>query len=50
MLSRAAPKDIECEHVMLGMMETYTHIGASMIGPILTILFTEGQMMLGTWQ
>ena len=51
MLSRVAPKGIEYEHDNTWHDGNgHSHVRASLIGPILTIPFREGQMMLGTWQ
>lgn len=51
MLSRIAPKDIPYSHD-----ETWhdgnghSHVRASLIGPSLTVPFTKGELLLGTWQ
>src|SRR4030095_1656416 len=51
MLSRIAPKDIQYRHD-----ETWhdgnghSHVRASLVGPSLTIPFSNGALLLGTWQ
>ena len=51
MLSRIAPKDIQYRHD-----ETWhdgnghSHVRASLIGPRLTVPFSNGVLILGTWQ
>jgi secondary thiamine-phosphate synthase enzyme len=51
MLSRIAPKDIQYRHD-----ETWhdgnghSHVRASLVGPSLTIPFSNGVLLLGTWQ
>jgi secondary thiamine-phosphate synthase enzyme len=51
MLSRIAPRDIQYRHD-----ETwhdgngYSHVRASLVGPSLTIPFSNGALLLGTWQ
>lgn len=51
MLSRIAPKDIQYQHD-----ETWhdgnghSHVRASLIGPSLTVPFSNGDLVLGTWQ
>jgi secondary thiamine-phosphate synthase enzyme len=51
MLSRIAPKDIQYQHD-----ETWhdgnghSHVRASLIGPSLTVPFSNGDLALGTWQ
>jgi secondary thiamine-phosphate synthase enzyme len=51
MLSRIAPKDIQYRHD-----ETWhdgnghSHVRASLVGPSLTIPFSSGALLLGTWQ
>jgi thiamine phosphate synthase YjbQ (UPF0047 family) len=49
MLSRVAPKDIEYKHDnMWHDGNGHSHVRASLIGPSLTIPFTNGNLMLGT--
>ena len=51
MLSRIAPKDIQYHHD-----ETWhdgnghSHVRASLVGPSLTVPFSNGALLLGTWQ
>ena len=51
MLSRIAPKDIQYLHD-----ETWhngnghSHVRASLVGPSLTVPFSNGALLLGTWQ
>jgi secondary thiamine-phosphate synthase enzyme len=51
MLSRIAPRDIQYRHD-----ETWhdgnghSHVRASLVGPSLTIPFSNGSLLLGTWQ
>ena len=51
MLSRIAPKDIQYHHD-----DTWhdgnghSHVRASFIGPSLTVPFSNGDLILGTWQ
>lgn len=51
MLERVAPKDIYYHH-----HETWhdynghSHVRASLIGPSLTVPFTDGRLILGAWQ
>lgn len=51
MLSRIAPKDIQYHHD-----DTWhdgnghSHVRASLIGPSLTVPFSNGDLVLGTWQ
>lgn len=50
-LERIAPKDIEYAHdQMWHDGNGHSHIRASLIGPSLTVPFTEGKLSLGTWQ
>lgn len=51
MLQRVAPDDIEYGHEkMWHDGNGHSHVKASLIGPSLTIPFTNKQLMLGTWQ
>ena len=51
MLSRIAPKDIQYHHD-----DTWhdgnghSHVRASLIGPSMTVPFSNGDLILGTWQ
>jgi secondary thiamine-phosphate synthase enzyme len=50
-MDRLVPQQIEYAHNQRwGDGNGYSHIRASLIGPSLTIPFTDGQLMLGTWQ
>jgi secondary thiamine-phosphate synthase enzyme len=50
-LERIAPKEIEYAHNQRwGDGNGHSHIRASVIGPSLTVPFSEGKLMLGTWQ
>ena len=46
MLSRIAPKDIQYHHNGNG----HSHVRASLVGPSLTIPFSNGDLIIGTWQ
>ena len=51
MLQRIAPDDIEYGHEQMWHDGNgRSHVKASLIGPSLTIPFTDGQLLLGTWQ
>ena len=51
MLSRIAPNDIEYGHEQMWHDGNgRSHVKASLVGPSLTIPFTDGQLLLGTWQ
>ena len=51
MLSRMAPKDIGYKHDNAWHDGNgHSHIRSSLIGPSLTVPFTGGRLMLGTWQ
>ena len=51
MLSRLAPNDLEYGHEkMWHDGNGRSHVKASLVGPSLTIPFTNGQLLLGTWQ
>ncbi len=51
MLQRIAPDDIEYGHEQMWHDGNgRSHIKASLIGPSLTVPFTNGQLLLGTWQ
>ncbi len=51
MLDRVAPRDISYEHEkMWHDGNGHSHVRASLIGPSLTIPFTDKMLTLGTWQ
>ena len=51
MLSRIAPNDIEYGHEQMWHDGNgRSHVKASLVGPSLTLPFTHGQLLLGTWQ
>ena len=51
MLERLAPKDIEYGHEQMWHDGNgHSHVKASLVGPSITIPFTDGELMLGTWQ
>ena len=51
MLSRIAPNEIGYKHEeMWHDANGRSHVKASLIGPSLTIPFTNGKLLLGTWQ
>lgn len=51
MLSRIAPKDIPYSHdEKWHDGNGHSHVRASLIGPSLTVPFTKGELLLGTWQ
>jgi len=51
LLSRIAPDDINYEHEeMWHDGNGRSHVKASLVGPSLTIPFSDGQLLLGTWQ
>lgn len=51
MLERIAPNDIEYGHEQMWHDGNgHSHVKASLIGPSLTIPFTDGQLLLGRWQ
>jgi secondary thiamine-phosphate synthase enzyme len=50
-LERIAPQEIEYAHNRRwGDGNGHSHIRASVIGPSLTVPFSDGKLMLGTWQ
>jgi secondary thiamine-phosphate synthase enzyme len=50
-LERLAPQNLEYAHnLRWGDGNGHSHIRASLIGPSLTVPFTDGRLMLGTWQ
>jgi len=51
MLTRIAPKDIEYEHDNTWYDGNgHSHVRASIVGPSLTVPFSNGSLLLGTWQ
>jgi len=51
MLERIIPKNIDYEHEnMWHDGNGHSHVRASLVGPSLTVPFTNKQLMLGTWQ
>lgn len=51
MLERLAPKDIEYGHEQMWHDGNgHSHVKASLVGPSLTVPFTDGELLLGTWQ
>ncbi|MGH9923737.1 MAG: secondary thiamine-phosphate synthase enzyme YjbQ, partial [Nitrososphaerales archaeon] len=51
MLERIAPKDMNYEHEnMWHDGNGHSHVRASLLGPSLTLPFTNKQLTLGTWQ
>jgi len=50
-LERIAPKEIDYAHNQRwGDGNGHSHVRASVIGPSLTVPFSEGKLLLGTWQ
>ena len=51
MLERLAPKNIDYEHEQMWHDGNgHSHVRASLVGPSLTVPFTNKQLTLGTWQ
>ncbi|MEW6603607.1 MAG: secondary thiamine-phosphate synthase enzyme YjbQ [Thermoproteota archaeon] len=51
MLDRVAPRDIEYEHDNTWHDGNgHSHVRASLIGPSLTVPFSNKRLMMGTWQ
>lgn len=51
MLERVAPKNIDYGHErMWHDGNGHSHVKASLVGPSLTVPFSNGNLMLGTWQ
>jgi len=51
MLERIAPQNIEYGHEkMWHDGNGHSHVRASLIGPSLTVPYSNGELMLGTWQ
>lgn len=51
MLERLAPKDIEYGHEQMWHDGNgHSHVKASLVGPSITIPFTDGKLLLGEWQ
>ncbi len=50
-LERIAPSNISYDHNKTwGCDNGLSHVKATLMGPSLTVPFTDGRMMLGTWQ
>ncbi|MDP3936949.1 MAG: secondary thiamine-phosphate synthase enzyme YjbQ [Deltaproteobacteria bacterium] len=50
-IERLAPRDIHYAHdARWGDMNGYSHVRASMLGPSLVVPFSDGKLLLGTWQ
>lgn len=51
MLERIAPKNIDYGHEQMWHDGNgHSHVRASLVGPSLTVPFSNGRLMLGTWQ
>lgn len=51
MLERIAPKNIDYGHEQMWHDGNgHSHVRASLVGPSLTVPFSNGSLMLGTWQ
>lgn len=51
MLSRIAPKNLDYGHEQMWHDGNgHSHVKASLMGPSLTVPFTNGELLLGTWQ
>lgn len=51
MLERVAPKNIDYGHEQMWHDGNgHSHVRASLLGPSLTVPFSNGNLMLGTWQ
>ena len=51
MLEKIAPKNIDYSHEQMWHDGNgHSHVRASLVGPSITIPFTDGQLLLGTWQ
>jgi secondary thiamine-phosphate synthase enzyme len=50
-LQRIAPREAEyAHHLTWGDDNGRSHVRASILGPSLTVPFTDGRLLLGTWQ
>ncbi len=50
-LERIAPSDIDYEHHKTwGCDNGRSHVRATLVGPSLVVPFTDGELLLGTWQ
>ncbi len=50
-VERIAPRDIEYKHnLKWGDGNGHSHVRASLVGPSVTIPFSNAKLMLGTWQ
>ena len=51
MLSRIAPKNLDYGHEQMWHDGNgHSHVKATLMGPSLTVPFTNGELLLGTWQ
>jgi secondary thiamine-phosphate synthase enzyme len=51
MLERISPKDVKYEHQKTWNDDNgRSHVKAALVGPSLTVPFSEGRLMVGTWQ
>ena len=51
MLSRIAPKNLDYGHEQMWHDGNgHSHVKASLMGPSLTVPFSNGELLLGTWQ
>ena len=51
MLSRMAPKNLDYGHEQMWHDGNgHSHVKASLMGPSLTVPFSNGELLLGTWQ
>jgi len=51
MLEKIAPKNIDYSHEQMWHDGNgHSHVRASLVGPSITIPFTDSQLLLGTWQ
>ena len=51
MLSRIVPKNLDYGHEQMWHDGNgHSHVKASLMGPSLTVPFTNGELLLGTWQ
>ena len=51
MLSRIAPKNLDYGHEQMWHDGNgHSHVKASLVGPSLTVPFSNGELLLGTWQ
>ncbi len=51
LLERLVPRDVDYKHnLRWGDGNGHSHLRASLVGPSLTVPFSGGKLMLGTWQ